>query len=85
MLQNQQRDTANAGEEKDEIVTREKGEVGQRRKGLGKEEEVRKWARISETKGENYMKNFKQKWGNVGQREQKAEKRGHEGCGMKLC
>lgn len=45
MLQNQQRDAANAGEAKDEIVTREKGEVGQRRKGLGKEEEVRKWAR----------------------------------------
>lgn len=53
MLQNQQRDATNAGEEKDEIVTREKGEVGQRRKGLGKEEEVRKWARrISSRNGE---------------------------------
>lgn len=73
MFQNQQRDTANARGEKDEIVTREKGEVGQRRKGLGKEE-VRKWAKIIETKGENHMKNFKQKWRNVGQREQKRKK-----------
>lgn len=43
LLQDEQRDSANA-EREDEIITREKAEVGQ-------EEEVRKWAGINETKG----------------------------------